>query len=573
MRRTWLDAVAAGVATGYVLASTALAVVIEQPTTYAAIGSPQTAATIVPGWALLVAGTWTVWLRPSHVGRVTTASAVVWLAPVWVGWGDGPAVVRSLAMLIVPFAPALVLHLVLATPDGRPRSRPEQRAVTAAYAATFVFTLVRATIRDPFLDRYCWDNCSDNAFLIHADATLARFWDTAREGVVMAGGVLVAAIAVRRLWTASSVGRRRWSPVLVPAAAAAMGESAHAALLLVVPPEDPAVTSFAGVHLYRATAYTVVAFGVAWMAGRARRTTAALHRLIDDWEVQPAGMPLSRAFAATLGDPSAQITYWLPDTRCYVDPEGRPAPSRGADRLATPIVRRGEPVALVTHDPALSLTRDDTAGIGAAARLAVDNERLRAGLLKELAELRESRARVVAVGDAARRRLERDLHDGAQQLLLALSFELRMARAAASRHGDAAQKAALSRACAQAQAAIVELRALAHGIHPAVLTESGIGPALQTLGDTAPVPLEVRRAPVERFGDGAELAVYLLVASLVETSQEPLVIDVERSGDVLVTSAAPVRDTPDVGVTDRVAALGGTVEVRDSTLWAEVPCA
>ena len=124
------------------------------------------------------------------------------------------------------------------------------------------------------------------------------------------------------------------------------------------------------------------------------------------------------------------MAYWLPGSRRYVDHSGRPVdPHASGARSVTPIVRNGEPVALVIHDQALSAALDLEREIGTAARLAVDNERLRAEVLAQLEDLRASRARIVEAGDAARRRIERDLHDGAQQRLLALSYELRLARA------------------------------------------------------------------------------------------------------------------------------------------------
>ena len=137
--------------------------------------------------------------------------------------------------------------------------------------------------------------------------------------------------------------------------------------------------------------------------------------------------------------------------------------------------------------------------IGAAARLAVDNERLRAEVLARVADLRASRARIVATADGTRQRLERDLHDGAQQQLLAASFELRQACSSAAASGDAELAARLTDASEQAQQALTELRDLAHGIYPAILTEAGLEPAVRSLAErasTASRSCRTRRRPV-----------------------------------------------------------------------------
>ena len=172
-------------------------------------------------------------------------------------------------------------------------------------------------------------------------------------------------------------------------------------------------------------------------------------------------------------------------------------------------------MAIVVHDAALlegpALERE----IGSAARLAVENERLQAEVLAQLEDLRASRARIVETGDAERRRLERDLHDGAQQRLLALSYDLRLARAAAEAEGDREHATLLASAGDEAQAALGELRELAHGIYPAILAEAGLAPALATLADEAPLPVELGEVPPERYGAPVETAAYLTVAEAI----------------------------------------------------------
>ena len=211
--------------------------------------------------------------------------------------------------------------------------------------------------------------------------------------------------------------------------------------------------------------------------------------------------------------------------------------------------------------------------IGAAARLAVDNERLRAEALSQLVDLRASRSRIVEAGDSARRRIERDLHDGAQQRLLALSYELRLARADAETAGDEQLVELLDAGSAEVQTALADLRELAHGIYPAILTESGLGPALWTLADTAPLPVEVRDVPVERLPEPVERAAYAVVAGSIEAAVDHVSVTVRRDGDDVTIVVAGVAAALPVRLADRVGALGGHIALENGSLRAVIPCA
>ena len=180
----------------------------------------------------------------------------------------------------------------------------------------------------------------------------------------------------------------------------------------------------------------MTALGVLWGALRAVRTNQSVSRLAASLDVAPAPGTLGVTLARWFGDPRLTVAYWSDSTQSYVDPSGHavdPVPARS--QVATPIVRRDAPVAVIVHDRSLLAEHDLAAELGAAARLVVDNERYRADILAQLADLRASQARIVATADGTRRQLERDLHDGAQQRLLAVLYELR--RAAAHADGDA----------------------------------------------------------------------------------------------------------------------------------------
>jgi signal transduction histidine kinase len=216
----------------------------------------------------------------------------------------------------------------------------------------------------------------------------------------------------------------------------------------------------------------------------------------------------------------------------------------------------------------------------AAARLAIENERLQAELRAQLEELKASRTRIIETGDTARRRLERDLHDGAQQRLLALAYDLHVARARAEAGGEPALATLLTAAADEAQAALGELRDLAHGIYPAILAEAGLAPALQTLADEAPLAVELRDVTAARYGTPIETAAYrTVVESIADAANRDATVvsvDVNREGDRLIVTVGDDgadRTTPLVHVADRVGALGGVVEVGPKEVHAEVPCA
>ena len=232
------------------------------------------------------------------------------------------------------------------------------------------------------------------------------------------------------------------------------------------------------------------------------------------------------------------------------------------------------PVAALVHDPALLERPKLLEAAGAAVRLALENERLQAELRLQLVEVRASRARIVDAGDAERRRLERDLHDGAQQRLLSLGLALQLVR---SELGPGANGAAtlLGEAEAELAAALEELRELAQGIHPAVLTEQGLGPALRTLAARSPLPLEIRHLPDERLPAPVEAAAYFVVsealanvakhaqASAVSVSivrhDGSLVVEVEDDG---VGGAEPRAGSGLAGLADRVHALEGRLTIE-----------
>src|SRR6266511_3429319 len=283
----------------------------------------------------------------------------------------------------------------------------------------------------------------------------------------------------------------------------------------------------------------------------------AVARIATSLGQAPPPGSLQAALARAVGDPELKIAYWLPDSQCHVDANGQP--------IAEP------------HTAALpDLERE----IGAAVRLALENERLQAEALAQLDQLQASRVRIVETGDAERRRLERDLHDGAQQRLLALSYDIRLARTNAQADGDRPTMSLLTEATGQAQAALGELRELAHGIYPAILAEAGLAAALATLADAAPLPVEILAGADGRYPAAVETAAYLLVAEALDDAAgrgaSHAAVSVVQDGGglvVMVDDDGSDRTAAMVQLADRVGALDGRLAIEPTRLRAELPCA
>jgi signal transduction histidine kinase len=297
---------------------------------------------------------------------------------------------------------------------------------------------------------------------------------------------------------------------------------------------------------------------------------------------------LQVALADALRDPSLALAYWLPERGEWVDARGETVALPDDASRCTPVERDGRTIAMLVHDPSLAEEPELVHAVGGAAALALENERLTAELRATVSELRASRARIVESADAARRKIERDLHDGAQQRLVALALSLRLAR---SRVADdpAAAGELLDGASQNLDEAIRELRELARGIHPAVLSDRGLGSALEALAQRMPLPIEIAGVPAERLPAPVEAAAYFVVAEAltnvaryadashasvdVHCSDRTLIVTVSDDG---IGGADPANGSGLNGLSDRIAALDGRLEVssppgRGTTVRAVIP--
>ena len=317
-----------------------------------------------------------------------------------------------------------------------------------------------------------------------------------------------------------------------------------------------------------------LAAAVAWGLLRTRRTRSSLARLVVELGESATAGGLRDGLADALADPDLEIAYPVGEGR-YADVRGRvvdPAPLDG--RTATPLVRDGRPVALLLHRADLLDSAEPIEEVASAARLALENERLQAEARAQLEDLRSSRARIVEAGDAERRRLERDLHDGAQQRLVGLSLALRLLRSRLGSDQDGELAARLDEAEAELGKAIAELRELAYGIHPAVLSDEGLAAAVEALAEDAPV--RIAGLPEERFSPAVETAAYLVVAEAVKTGAVRVSAG-RLDGALVVDVEAETEPEGLLELEDRVGALDGRFGVERAAdggvrIRAEIPC-
>ena len=568
--------VAATAAATAVIAAIAIFVIPDSSpaATYRAASDAAQVLGIAAGAALIVAAVAAfVMTRRALAAMLLLAAAALWFAQDLQALGDSAALPRSIATPGGPFTAALALHLALVFPDQR-LSRTGRRAVAVAYLAATASAIGVLVLRDPFRDVDCWRQCGGNPLLVHASPTVAHAFVVAGLVVSIVAGAAAVAVAARRLTAGSRTGRAVIAPVLVPVALLATAEAARGVALLVSPLEDPYRSGFMAVYLLRAAALAALALGVAWTVVRVYRMRFRVRRLAAELGAAAEPRNLRDALAAALGDPSVDVLYWVPALDRFAGPDGalRPAPKRATTR----ITRGDRLLALVAHDSTALSGRELERLLGPSARLAIENEALRAEVLAQLEQLRRSRARIVATADDTRRRLERDLHDGAQQRLLTVVLDLRLARTGA----DGPLDEQLARVGEEVDRAFSELRELAHGIYPAVLTEAGLEAALPSLATLAPIAVRMDDVTDRRLPAPVEAGAYVAVDEAIRdaAARHATAISVSAAvheGHLVVTTdddGSP-RESAMVHVADRVGALGGALVVAPTSLRAEITCA
>jgi signal transduction histidine kinase len=523
---------------------------------------------LLVGWSFIGTGLFAWWRRPANrTGLLMTAAGFAWFAS-QLSASDSD-LLFTIGIALDGLFVAIVGHLLVAFPTGRLQTRAERAVALSAYVTVTVLQLPSLLFEEPGEPL--------NLLIVEPDQALSDALDAAQFVVALVLAVASVTILVRRERKTGGARREALAPVLWTGGAAFAG-------FLVATGFDAAGSPSRALDWVAEALVATVPFGFLTGLLRSRLAQgAAVSALIARLGDLPAEGPLRAALADALGDPSLALAYWLPESSRFVDSLGHPVTVSGPGW--TEVTLRGRRIAAIAHDPALSEEPELVRAAGAAAALALENQRLTAELRARIEELRASRARLVEAGDAERRRLERDLHDGAQSRLVALALKLKLARMKAE--GEVA--VLLDESSSELQASLDELRELARGIHPAVLTDRGLEPALRALADRAPLPvsLSVEDGPLP---PPVEIAVYFVVSegltnvakyagassATVAVRRRPSAVTVEIADDG-VGGADAAAGSGLRGLGDRVGALDGRIWVESppgegTRLRAEIPC-
>jgi signal transduction histidine kinase len=515
------------------------------------------------------------WRRPeSRLGPLMVAAGfTTFLSTLQWTSSDVPFTVGQ-TLDLVPVA--LFFHVFLAFPSGRLERRFERWLVAATYAMAIGLELVGMVIGG-----FGPHNLLELTSQPDAAQTLEHAQLLALSALSLAG---ICVLAARRRRTGRPL--RRSLSLLT---------DSFALGLVMIPVLLTSAIWFRGqfVPIQRATFAVIGLAPIAFLIGllHARLARSGVGNLLVQLRSDLSPAAQRDALAGALRDPSLELAYWLPEFGSWGDLDGRSValPEQGSGRAMTLIDRDGERMAVLLHDAALEEERELLAAVGAAAGIALENGRLQAEQKAHLEELKGSRARVIEAGQRERQRLERNLHDGAQQRLIALSLELSLLEKQVA--GDADASARLDQARQEIAVSLDELRAVARGLHPAVLSGHGLEVALQSLVANAPLSVRLNVGFEGRLPEQVEVAAFYVVSeSLANIGKHARAgsasVDVTRvDGTVVVEvvddgvgGANSEHGSGLRGLADRVEALGGTLRVWSpagggTRLRAEMPCA
>ena len=542
--------------------------------------------TVVIGWSAIASGLIAWRRRPANrLGALMAAYGLAVLVRPW--QYSGEAALFTVGYALGQLNVALFGHVALAYPTGRITDRLELWLVRIAYTMALLLPLATLLVYDGSGLRYVPPG-PESGLLLRADPELAR--DLEQTFVIVVYGILAAcfvALVVRKLVRATPRLRRVLAPLLLAAVLAALRAISEFAFTFVSPPPE-------FVHrLYWWQVAGQILLPVALLAGllRAQLARAQIGDLLLELDhAAPDG--IRDALAHHLGDPGLQLVFWLPERGTYVDAAGTAIqlPSSSEGRSVAKIANDGERLAAIIHDPSLDEEPELVRSAGTAARLALENARLHAEVRAQLVQVQESRRRIVAAGDEQRRRIERDIHDGAQQRLVALALELRATQRRLGGRVDPDVERVLSGAVEELQVAVSELRELARGVHPAILAEEGLAGALESLAVRTPLDVTVERAPAERLPPEIEAAAYFVaceaLANAVKHAEASRVriSAVREHGKLVVEVADDGRGGANPagtglrGLADRLDAHGGRLLVTSpagggTRVVGELPCA
>jgi signal transduction histidine kinase len=517
---------------------------------------------LVAGWAAVAAGVVVPWRYPARrSGVLLLAAGLALFVAEWDSPTASPAMF-SAGLVLNAAAPAVIAHLALSFPSGRLGARLDRAVVAIGYAVTIgMLGLAVAATFDP-ASSGC-SACPTNLWLVHSDAHLSMNLSRVGLWCGLAWSGTVVVVLVWRL-TASSAARRRASGLVCAlaiadllAVAASYGHGLDRGFVGADRAQGRLWLAQAVVQLLLAAA-TVLALV------RSRHSQRSLTRLVIDLGNATRPGQLRAALAQRLSDPDLILGYPVDNGARYVDAEAHevdltnPHPGRTRTRLAY----AGSEIAMLVHRRGILDTPEAVGDLVSAVYLALENERLRAEALTQLTALRSSGTRILTAGDEERRRLERDLHDGAQQRLIGLALAMRLLRSRAT-----TAKNHLDLAESEVRDAIDDLRRVARGLYPVVLRESGLAAALAALAERR--LLRIGDVPETRYPTVVESTAYRLVALATECS--PSTVSINDQGEAITVRVDVEAELPDLTeVRDRATTINGQLTVSGGTAGSRI---
>jgi len=538
---------------------------------------------LLVGWTFVASGLVAWRQRPGNrLGPVMIFTGFAWFATfltdAHAGWPFtlGTAIQ---SVYLVGF-----VYLVLSFPTGRLRGRADMALIAGAIALVTVVEWTSLLFSESHA--VLCDRCPPNVLLVERNDGLASGLLQLQRITGVALALLTVVLLVRRWRAATAAERRSVAPVLWAGSATVVVLAVSIANDVVGEP----LGQLGKWALYCVFASVPIAVLVVLLQRRLAR--GAVAGLVVELGEGADGTDLRDALARALGDPSLDVAYWFPSGDRYVDRDGQriELPGPGTGRTATVVERDGQPIAALVHDSALAENAELVRSVCAAAALTLENERLQAALRARLAELQASRARLVEATETERRRIERDLHDGTQQRLVSLAMSLGLAESKLA--DDPSAAAPLVREARETLAlALAELRELSQGIYPSLLTERGLGAALDDLCRRAALPATLDASLPVRLPQQVEAAAYFVTSEALANAAKHshatevrirarlergvLLVEIADDG---IGGAGTGSGTGLRGLADRVEALGGRLTLssppgRGTTIRAEIPCA
>ncbi|MEU2390465.1 histidine kinase [Streptomyces sp. NPDC007369] len=550
---------------------------------------PWIVSSVAVGVSFAGAGMAAAWLRPrTRTGPwMLVMGVTVLLANLTSALGL-PTTMPGREMTVLLGVPAFWLqfpiagHLILGYPTGRLHHRAERTLVRVGFFLALLATVIILVTKTPV--PFCADWCGRSPLQLVDDPQLYLEVRSAFLAVVAALAGVALVLLVRRFLQATPRQHRILRFMIVPTVLTIL-LFAGSTVITAVAYSDRSSTK--PLPLFAAMGWMLfIAVPISFLAGllSERLAFASVADLVGALE-HVAADEVETALAKTLRDPTLRVVFPAEDG--WIDASGRPYKPPGDSENKTMTTLGDPPLAAFVHDRSLDEDRKLLDAAAAATRLSLDNARLHAEVRAQLAEVRASRRRITAAADAERQRLERDLHDGAQQRLLGIGFALGALR---GRLGESPNRVLVDELEQELRSAIRELRDIAQGIRPSILTDQGLVPALASLARRAATHVVLDLQISGRFSPITEATAYYLVSEALQNvvkhaSGVPACVRVIHEADRLVIEvsdngpggASLTSGTGLPGLADRVDAVGGTLDIRSfpgcgTLLRAELPC-